>query len=235
MIMIMFHHCSQYMGSINRVGSYFKKYGFIFTGVFLFLSGYVSCYSLQIKAESKLDILKWFICRVKAIYKILIPSFLALLPIIIWVKNIEANFIYEMFYSLLTITLPVTRLWYIKVQVLLYGILALAFTVDQNKKVGMSLIIMDGLIVLAMRYYFMLPNIWWNTQLCFCVGVIYRLYQDIIDMYLEKNFIAWITICICLEWYFHDEIILAIISCLFVIAINKKGWSFLYTLKCKGN
>ena len=87
---------------------------------------------------------------------------------------------------IITLTLPRWNNWYLKVQLILYIVFALTYRYVKKYKLSVfsALII---LMIIAM-YVNGLDSYWYNSNLCFCLGIFLAKYKDnIINMSMLKK------------------------------------------------
>lgn len=190
-IAIVFTHYTQININSNAFLSVFLYTGGICTGVFFFLSGYANYYSLQ-KNETKSII--WLINKVSRIFfTYLIVYFIDIILLKIFNNEIiPTNIVFE---QLLTMKLPNWINWYLKVQVGAYIFYWLVFNTKKYEVISLFVISIIFIYIMRKNGF---PDFWWNSILCFPLGVMIARYKNKIVTILDKKYILALLIPLCL-------------------------------------
>lgn len=187
---IIMHHTSQYFQVYGIVPTLFELTGFIFTGIFFALSGYGNYLSYEKNNDiGKRITLKWIVKRILRLY---ISCFIAIIisniAILIF-KDLGHFSINELIKDIFTLTLPIWINWYLKVQLFLYVAFFIVFRyVKHNKNLIFSAVVLCFVILL---YLMKFEVYWYNSCLCFCIGILFAKYKD---NYLNLSIIKKIAI-----------------------------------------
>ena len=134
------------------------------------LSGYGNYFS----AQKAIDRFKWLI---KRIVQILIPFIFCFIYVtavqIIFFHNLVSQ---DYLRNFITLSIPGTTTWYLKIQILLYALLALAVIINRDN----SHYILCGLVVvyIVIAYFIKMDDWWYMTSLCFPLGYLFGKYKD---------------------------------------------------------
>lgn len=219
---IVMHHISQYMEGWNVVTYIFYISGFLFTGIFFLLSGYGNVLSfLKINNSDIKAKIYWLITKILNILEIYILVFV----ISIIAELITNNFSADDLYRIFTLALPGWINWYIKIQLLLYIIFFIAFSLRLSETLKQIVLVTISVICVFVMSRF-LAGYWYNTLICFALGVIVGQNKDIISEIVYKHKYIYLTISIILfavTFYFHTlqytkfDIVSAFCFCLLMI------------------
>lgn len=174
-------------------------WGGIGVSVFFFLSGYGNCVSYKGVRNKKQAVKRMF----RQILKIVIVFSLTFVTVAI-VTIISGKVglttqgpiaITETVKDYYSIRMPGTSTWYLKVQILFYVLLCLAYLMNPKY---LSLPIFLGAIVWVISANALgLEDFWWKTSLCFPVGVSAAEYSGRINAYINthKGLMAFASVC----------------------------------------
>lgn len=188
-LMIILAHIMQYAGnSVTVIGGGTKgvvfSFGSVGVAVFFFLSGYGNYLSLS-KRPNRRAIVKTVLLQVVRLFALFVVCFLLVIIVGMIERTVfgqgpawSADTVLQAFLSL---RMPDTSTWYLKIQILLYGFSMFAFIVSAGAYRNILL------LILSVAYIFIavscgLPNYWWQTALCYPVGAIFAEHKQ----YLEK-------------------------------------------------
>lgn len=187
-IMIALAHICQYEKPLKEIligggitYTVLFSWGAIGVSLFFLLSGY-GCYLSLSKAEKYG---KWL---AKHVVKMLIHFVIVFIPIICILQFIFHFDIQPMdcLITFITLRLPGSTVWYFKIQILFYIILAVSMRISKEKAwmlvYGFSLCY--GLIA---DFIIGLPDYWWKTSLCFMAGCFIAKYKEHIEKLLRGN------------------------------------------------
>lgn len=174
---VILHHFSQYYDVSIYVHDILDHFGYLAVGVFLFLSGYGNAVSFKKKTMGIKDTIIWGMKRILSI----VVSFVIIYLISFWaiklfVPAIEYSFRIK---DMITLTLPTWTNWYLKVQIglyMLFTVLALLFQKDEIRLI--LLFILVAFYILFARYMG-LANFWWNSILCYPMGILAEKFKNI--------------------------------------------------------
>lgn len=188
-LMIVLAHICQYEDSLREVLiggtiSYILlfSWGAIGVSLFFLLSGY-GCY-LSLLHTEKYG--KWLI---KHIVKVLIHFTVVFIPIIctlLYFFHEDIKF-RDCWNAFITLRLPGSTVWYLKIQILFYIILVLSMFITR-KKPWILVGIFSMIYSVIANYPIGLPDYWWKTSLCFVMGCFIAEYKEHIERLLRGNF-----------------------------------------------
>lgn len=188
--------------------------GFGAAGVALFFwySGYFNTLSLN-KIKGVNGIFRWVLKRIISIYSIFIISFILVETVAVIFFHIEIS-AKEVVLNILTLTIPGTTTWYIKIQLIYYIVMAIA-KVLADKRLGIICIISIASACTSVAFA-LIDNTWWNgyTGLVFPFAVFLALYQK--EAYKCVNYIRVINMKIVF-------IVLCVASYCFTV-LNRGGY-----------
>lgn len=201
-IMIALAHICQYEKSLKEIligggitYTVLFSWGAIGVSLFFLLSGY-GCY-LSLSKTEKYG--KWL---AKHIVKMLVHFVIVFIPIICIMKLVFHFDIQpiECLITFITLRLPGSTVWYFKIQILFYIILAVSMWISKNKAwmlVG-ALSLGYGLVA---DYIIGLPDYWWKTSLCFFAGCFIANYKEHVEKLLRGNIKSiWLLILGCVSY-----------------------------------
>lgn len=173
---IIMHHISQYFQINGMISTLFESTGFIFVGIFFALSGYGNYLSYKNNNIDKNTILKW---GTKKILRLYISCFIAIIIsniAILMFKDLGKFSIAEFIKDIFTLTLPIWINWYLKVQLFLYIAFLIVFRyVKYYRNLTLSIIVLCFVILM---YSMKFEVYWYNSCLCFCIGILFAKYKD---------------------------------------------------------
>lgn len=149
--------------------------GDVGVGMFFFFSGYGNYSSIR-KDDNKLDasakrFWKWFWKRVKKTILIFLMCYIVvgIVNIVLYDSNASPD---EMIKGVLTLTLPGTTTWYLKIQLLFYVITLISvLSFGISKSVWIVLIL--SIVYAVSMYRAGFATFWWHTSLCYSVGYLF--------------------------------------------------------------
>lgn len=168
LIGIIFHHIIlNYeipQGKLGKIIYLMIASGGVGVAVFFFLSGYGNYFSMR-KAKKLVPL-----CSCKIIRSI-ISFILCFFVVVITAKVFYGTPIENMLSDVVTLTIPNTSSWYLKVQILMYIILMVSCIAFSKNQLSRAICITSVSFVYGIwAYAFKLPTYWWDTALCFSVG-----------------------------------------------------------------
>ena len=170
---IMISHIATHMVIVPD--SYVEKifyYGLCFlgtaaVGVFFFFSGYANY--LSIKNKNKIERVYWLS---KQLTKVLITLFVCIVTVAVFLSLLgKPMMLFQLFCDYITLTMPYTTTWYLKIQVLLYLMLFASSFLKEKFQI-VTLIIMSVIYIIVMIQCGF-DDYWWNTILCFPAGALF--------------------------------------------------------------
>lgn len=186
---IMLHH---YWGAENTIVLYFFSIaGFTCVAIFLFLSGYGNYKSYASKGVS----INWLIRRIE---RILLPYIIIFIIDTLFLNGFGNN--YDIVQCLVNLTIPGRILWYLKVQLALYILFFIIFSIkklsDTIKTMAISGVTLLYVLVAA---FLAVPVYWYMTILFFCVGIIFAKYeQQFFEIFAKHKFLY--TLLVGIFW-----------------------------------
>lgn len=185
-ICVILHHITQYFNVYGIGAKLFLHTGYIFVGIFFALSGYGNYISYSKNKIGNGTTLKWTLNRIIKLYiSCSLVIIFSVLSIMIF-KYENALSIKGILKYIVTLTLPKWNNWYLKVQLILYIVFALIYRYVKKYKLPVfsTLII---LMIIAM-YVNGLDSYWYNSNLCFCLGIFLAKYKEnIMNMAMFKK------------------------------------------------
>lgn len=187
-IMIALSHICQYEKSLNEtlIGrgityTVLFSWGAIGVSLFFLLSGYGSFLSIA-KTE------KYGRWLSKHVIKMLIHFIVAFIPIICIMRFVFCVDIQAMdcLINFITLRFPGSTVWYFKIQILFYILLAISMRISK-KKACMIVCILSLCYGLIADYVIGLPDYWWKTSLCFMAGCFLAKYSESIEKIIRGN------------------------------------------------
>lgn len=215
---IILHHISQYLGMWNLQVEIFALSGYLFTGTFLFLSGYGNLISYQkISDKTIKEKCSWLW---RKIWNVLLTYILVFL-ISFLIEVLSGNDLMEAVKPVANLALPGWINWYIKIQILMYLLFFIVYIwriSDRVKQV--FLLIFSIILIIALSG---LESYWYNTVLCFGLGVIIANNRNVLFGLIKKykKIYLFITmILFAITFHLSVEIIASLAFCLFIIALD---------------
>lgn len=194
MILITMHHVAQYLHQGFTDYSWMPSYsmltqqlGYIGTGIFFFLSGYGMLCSLRHKSVTGTY-------AASKAYKLLVPYLICRLFTLaqICISGHSVNL-----WSYLVNVLTFHRSWFFQVIVALYVIVLLLFRVSKNEKRNVAVVALLCLAWLPAAYLGMgLAKWWYNSILCFPLGMLFALCMPIIRKH--ERLVCTVAAAVCL-------------------------------------
>lgn len=92
--------------------------------------------------------------------------------------------------NFITLQLPGSTVWYFKIQILFYIVLAVALATCKDKTWALILFMSLGYAIIA-DYIIKLPDYWWKTALCFAGGCFVAQFRDKVSAITKK---LWVKI-----------------------------------------
>lgn len=174
-IIVAAHIVAQNSGLINTfLGGYIQRivesWGAVGVAIFFFLSGYGNYISIS-RIDKKKEYIFWMIKRVlKLLFAFMVCYILDVLCIQLLVGGQVTT---QVLLDFVTLKMPGTSTWYLKVQILLYVFIVLAFMAGKRREHTIALVGLFSVIYAFAAYFFGLPDFWWKTSLCFAAGIFF--------------------------------------------------------------
>lgn len=161
--------------------------GAIGVGIFFLCSGY----GLTISKTKKKDYHKYFLKN--KLLRIYAPYTVAFVVqwLLVLFKPIECND--NMFLCYLTISLPNSIIWYLKVQVIMYIVYYILMLIcKDNNKMLCCLMFVASIVYMIIGYCIGIPSVWYQNTLWFPIGIALAIYKTTIYGFIDKYFIRMI-------------------------------------------
>lgn len=154
--------------------------------VFFSLSGYGNSFSV----EKNNHCIKWV---VRKTMEVVIPFLLSFAFVFLCsaLCTREKLMEYGSVYSLLTLTIPGTTTWYLKIQILCYLIVFLGRIVFREQYYLAVVFCSIVYVVIVSQF---LPDFWWQTLLCFAFGILWRRYREKHTIPLKIYYVAVLAV-----------------------------------------
>lgn len=158
----------QYNIIIQLVYYILVSLGDVGVAIFFFMSGYGNGCSLEKSTTHKKTFI-WFGKHVvKIIFAFLVIYVLTVIVnMFVFKARISLN---ENIRNLVTLSLPGTVTWYLKIQLLLYVFTIIAMTINFNRRLVCLIISLLSLMYSVLMYIIGFENFWWQTSLCYALG-----------------------------------------------------------------
>ena len=182
----------------------FRKAGFLWVGLFFFLSGYGLMYSHLNKPDY---VKKAFLKRIIAV---IVPTYLVYLifQVIIWtILKTPAGYWTNIINRFVIYFVQDTN-WFIPEILVFYVLFFILFRLFNSKIANVVLwIITIGFIIFAFIRRDIFSNPWYGSSLCFPLGITYALYEDKMQEFINnksihKLFIMAFIIVVCTVMFF---------------------------------
>ena len=239
-ILVFFSHFQQYVTITNPHDAIFYKVvglvGQLMVTTFFFFSGYGIHESVKNKGEQYIT--NFFTHRFIPTYTNWFLAISAFLVLNILMHNTLT--IEQVILSYIGWESIGNSNWYLFDIFVIYILFMISFNVFKKEKMRIyGLTFLTILFIISL--YFLKGGHWYNTLLCFPLGMFYSYYKDRIDLAVMKNnkhycsyFIAMLVLFIVSYLIFnitHMEMFLNIVSCFFVLLIS--AWLMKFELKSK--
>lgn len=175
MLMIL-HHFSQYFENLGPLQHPISQCGYALTAVFFFLSGYGCWYSVnKLKRSTSLKsrcgaAFIWFLKHSVRLYLDFLMVLVLNILIFKAIGITEDISFHQIVKDLLTFTLPTWVTWYPKIQIACYGVLALAWLLNEKRKDYIVLLI--TVVYVAVLAAFNVYSMWYTSVICFPLGLL---------------------------------------------------------------
>lgn len=189
-LIVVIHHLGQRLDSALPLMLYLMNFfiGYLAVGLFFFLSGYGNMLSISHMRRSFTGKMTWIAKRVIGLLLIFyVAEAMALICDLLSNQPIVPNL-----WGLITLSLSGWDTWYIKIQLLLYVLLFIAWLPDKLAADArlILLTILAVIAVIVMRQCG-LSEYWWNTLLCFPTGALLAQYRQTSEQLLQRYW-AWV-------------------------------------------
>ena len=164
--------------------------------LFFFASGYGNFYSVKKLSGAKERIL-WLVKRVINIiiaYLVCYAISFLVLRILGYTETVRGTL-----NDLISLKMPLSLTWYLKIQLLLYVVLIISLFIKNN--VLRSIIFVGLSLALTVACYRMgLNGQWWKSTMCFCIGFFTAEHKRSICQFLDKHkkWAWWISLICCI-------------------------------------
>ncbi|MDU5109604.1 MAG: acyltransferase [Clostridium sp.] len=209
-LIVIFHHIALFSSKHNTYYNIFRNAGFLAVSIFLFVAGY----GLMVQYLKKENYLKGFWRKILNLYLVFFVSNIVVTAI----NNLFLNTRYgirDVLISSISFRFANEReLWFVAVMIFMYFSFYIAFKFFKGKT-GIVFIIISTIVYIILCKKFNRGSWWYNTSICFTIGIIFAIYKDrIYEMYQKRYTIKLI-------------ILLAFFGiCMFLL--HKKYWDIQY-------
>ena len=158
-------------------------WGGLGVALFFVLSGYGCAFSIEKVEKNVSSALRWFILHSFRIILFYVVCFLIVIGIS--ALNIGRLNLAQILLDFVTLTIPGTTTWYLKVQLFFYLVIAISIKLNKEKRW-----ILMGILTLSYAYvaYVMgLPDFWWKTSMCFPVGFVIAQKSTVFEDLLNRR------------------------------------------------
>ena len=229
MLMIIIYHTANYLyyqhpdEATCMLPIYFtQQLGYLGTGLFFFLSGYGMICSLRHNRVDRSYIKK----KCNSIFLPFVLSWIVFLTFLfVFDRNLLQADLWLKFISLST---PNGILWFYNVIVALYIIVLLLFRFSKNEKLNIAIVFSLTLAYIPIANCAGLSSWWYNSILCFPIGMVCAVYKFIIEKYAFRivivstaGFVVLYMFIECLRYPVLFQIVLAPLLAIAVSTIVK--------------
>lgn len=192
-IYVVFHHLCTYLADFFPSFYAFKHIGFLMVGGFFMISGYGLMYGVK----NKPNYLKGFFSN--RILTILVPYYIINI-FYLYANKITGQLTKEYIIG----SLFGFNLWYVMAITILYIAFYFSFKVFGNKHgvKSISLSTLAYIVVMYILYKFFnryLLGFWWyNSAICFAIGILYCNFKNKADSLLKKHYIPFLLFTVAL-------------------------------------
>lgn len=193
-LMVFLSHFNSYIGLTGRYDEIylriFSTIGQAMVTMFMFYSGYGIMESIKKKGDSYVSSIP-FKRVLGTLFRFDLAIALFLILALITSRPMTAK---NVLLSLIGWESLGNSNWYIFVILVLYVITFIAFKIFGTKKLFLSASVTTVLVagvVMATMIYEIKESWWYDTALCFAVGLLYSLFKDTIVKMVNKNIVLW--------------------------------------------
>ncbi|ADB10415.1 acyltransferase family protein [Bifidobacterium dentium] len=188
-LIVVIHHLGQRLDSALPLTPYLMNFfiGYLAVGLFFFLSGYGNMLSISHMQRSFAGKMAWIVKRIIGLLLIFyVAEAMALIC-----ELLSHQPIIPSLWGLITFSLPGWDTWYIKIQLLLYVLLFIAWLPDKlTANARLALLTVLVVIAIVVMKQCGLSEYWWNTLLCFPAGAFFAQYRQAAERLLQRYW-AW--------------------------------------------
>lgn len=190
-IVVVIHHISQRIPGKEGLVSHFLTMGYLAVGIFFFLSGYGIMTGY---INSGNEYIKSFWRRRGS--KVLVPSILAILVyLFVNIVKTDVNSIMLKFKGIRYGETFVPNTWYIVVILLFYCIFYCSIKLSKGNKTVIIISNIVGVIIFILFCIMVKWGIYWyNSVLCFPLGIFWSAKKEKIDGFLQKKY--WLKLVV---------------------------------------
>ena len=166
-------------------------WGGLGVSLFFVLSGYGCAFSVKKVEKNPSTALKWFLAHSIRI----ILYYAGCFSIVICVSAFASDKLNpaHIIFDFMTLTIPGTTTWYLKIQLLFYLIIAVSIILDEEKR-GILIAIL-ALTYAVIANIIGLPDYWWKTAMCFPAGFIIAQKSTVfVDLLNRRKAVILLTI-----------------------------------------
>lgn len=210
-IAVFLSHITVYAG-LDGIIQYLSLLGGLGVSIFLFLSGFGNSFSIQ-----RTDCyLLWMLRKTLEIIVPFILSFV-LLAFYCFIFKLDAITGYCSITSMVTLTVPGTTTWYLKIQLLCYFMMFLGLILINTRYYIITFAVSIAYVIISS---FFLSDFWWHTVLCFPFGILWKKYREKHRKFLEiKHFsllvmLSGLTMIVMLKYHGFGD---AFVHCFFYL------------------
>ena len=194
-LVVVIHHLGQRLDDSLPLMVYLLNFfiGYLAVGLFFFLSGYGNFIfiSRNEKASTR-DKFSWIVRRfIDLLVIFYVAEAMALVCEVLTRQDLKPNL-----WGLITFSLPNWDTWYIKIQLLLYVLMFIAWIPSKLTKIHrillLTMLVSAAIIIMNVCG---LSDYWWNTMLCFPAGALLAHYRSQAESWLRRYWL--ISGCVC--------------------------------------
>ena len=202
-IYVVFHHLCTYLADFFPSFYAFKYIGFLMVGGFFMISGYGLMYGVK----NKQNYLKGFFRN--RVMSILVPYYIINL-FYLYANKISGILTKEYIIG----SVFGFNLWYVMAITILYIAFYFSFKLFGNKN-GVKVICLSTVSYITIMYilykFFNCHSLgfwWYNSAICFAIGILYCNFKEKTDTFLKKHYIPLllVSVIVIIPTYYHTSL-----------------------------
>ena len=197
----------------DNLGGYIQgivnSWGGVGVAIFFFLSGYGNYFSIKKSYASRKikNVFFWLFHRIVRLIVVFVFCLTVTVLVAKLIKPEMYNF-QDYFYNLITLKMPGTSTWYLKIQIMLYFFITIS-TIWGNKKISLWVGILTAIYVFVASTLLEMPDYWWKTAMCFSAGIFISENKDCVEKWITSHKVISILAMICCSAFAYGYILLA--------------------------